>query len=435
MAFANLKTRTKLLLAFFVAVLCTGAVGVNGLMNANAIYQYMEEMYRDRFVPNIILGKMQVNQMAAAIEMQRILYKAEALKDPTVISIAEQALQELAAENDRLVKEYEATSMVQEEKALLEKFKAANQKYRAARQEVIGAAKAGDFARAVQLNGPAAALRDETTNILAQMKALNDKESRQLLAEAEAAYGRARNFAMILIGVALLAGIGLALLLASMIAGPVKTAVEHARRMAAGDFTGALPENLLRRRDEIGEMAQAFAEMNGKIRALLKEVAASVADASAASQELSATVEEVSAQGEEINSAVGQIAAGMEETSAAVEEVTASSAEIREGAGRLERAADSGREQVGAIEKRAAAMKEAAQASKQSAAGIYREKQRHIKQAIEDAKIVDEIARMTDAIAEIAGQTNLLALNAAIEAARAGAGSAGGKTEQAGGEF
>jgi methyl-accepting chemotaxis protein len=47
-------------------------------------------------------------------------------------------------------------------------------------------------------------------------------------------------------------------------------------------------------------------------------------------------------------------------------------------------------------------------------------KQEEIKAAIEEVRVVDEIASMTKKISEIADQTNLLALNAAIEAARAG---------------
>jgi methyl-accepting chemotaxis protein len=51
---------------------------------------------------------------------------------------------------------------------------------------------------------------------------------------------------------------------------------------------------------------------------------------------------------------------------------------------------------------------------------IYAEKQKKMKKAIEDGKVVDNIKVMADTIGSIAGQTNLLALNAAIEAARAG---------------
>ena len=44
MGFVNLKTRTKLLLSFFIVLVITGMVGVNGLMNADAVYKNMEDM-------------------------------------------------------------------------------------------------------------------------------------------------------------------------------------------------------------------------------------------------------------------------------------------------------------------------------------------------------------------------------------------------------
>jgi methyl-accepting chemotaxis protein len=417
----NLKTKTKLLLSFAVILVITAVIGVNGLMTANQIQSNLDELYKDRFLPNMLLGKMQVDQEKASQEMLRILWKTEALKDPAVVQISEEALKKVAEENDRLIKEYEGGNLLPEEKDLLDKLKTVNSNYRTARQEVIDVVKAGNFSQAVQLNDQKAKpLREETSNILARMKELNNKIASDLIAAAQTDFARARNTALIMLGIALLAGLGFSLLIGSIIATPVRAAVEHARLMAGGDFTREVPQSFLRRRDEMGQLAHAFAEMNSKIRALLKEVAASVAETSAASQELSATVEEVSAQGQNVNASVEQIAAGMEETSASVEEVTASSTEIKNGAKQLEARAGDGKAKVGEIEKRAEQMKETAVASKQTAQSMYNAKQQEIKKAIEEAKIVEEIAKMTDVISEIAGQTNLLALNAAIEAARAG---------------
>jgi methyl-accepting chemotaxis protein len=417
----NLKTKTKLLLSFAVILVITAVIGVNGLMTANQIQSNLDELYKDRFLPNMLLGKMQVDQEKASQEMLRILWKTEALKDPAVVQISEEALKKVAEENDRLIKEYEGGNLLPEEKDLLDKLKTVNSNYRTARQEVIDVVKAGNFSQAVQLNDQKAKpLREETSNILAQMKELNNKIASDLMVAAHADFAKARNIALIMLGIALLAGLGFSLLMGSIIANPVKAAVEHARLMAGGDFTMEVPESFLRRKDEMGQLAQAFAEMNSKIRALLKEVAASVAETSAASQELSATVEEVSAQGQNVNASVEQIAAGMEETSASVEEVTSSSTEIKHGAEQLKARAGEAKANVAEIEKRAEEMKETAKASKQTAQSIYNAKQQEIKKAIDEAKIVEEIARMTDVISEIAGQTNLLALNAAIEAARAG---------------
>lgn len=420
MGFVNLKTRTKLLLSFFIVLVITGMVGVNELMNLDAVYKNMEDMYHKRLMPNLLLGKIQVNTMDAGRNMMILLWESKAMNDLNVVISSEDAISKLVEENDKLLKEYEAHSLGAEEKSLLDKFKETQQKYRSARQEVINAVKGGNFDQAVQLNETAKTFLEETENILAKMKELNNKIAADFLASAAADYNKARNVAIILISIALLAGVALSLLLGSIIASPIKAAVEHARIMAGGDFTQEVPESFLRRRDEMGQLAHAFAEMNSKIRALLKEVAASVAETSAASQELSATVEEVSAQGQNVNASVEQIAAGMEETSASVEEVTASSTEIKNGAKQLEARAGDGKAKVGEIEKRAEQMKETAVASKQTAQSMYNAKQQEIKKAIEEAKIVEEIAKMTDVISEIAGQTNLLALNAAIEAARAG---------------
>lgn len=420
MGFVNLKTRTKLLLSFFIVLVITGMVGVNGLMNADAVYKNMEDMYHKRLMTNLLLGKIQVNTMDAGRNMMILLWESKAMNDLNVVISSEDAISKLVEENDKLLKEYEANSLGAEEKSLLDKFKETQQKYRSARQEVINAVKGGNFDQAVQLNETVKTFREETENILAKMKELNNKIAADFLASAAADYNKARNVAIILISIALLAGVALSLLLGSIIASPIKAAVEHARIMAGGDFTREVPESFLRRRDEMGQLTHAFAEMNSKIRALLKEVAASVAETSAASQELSATVEEVSAQGQNVNASVEQIAAGMEETSASVEEVTASSTEIKNGAKQLEARAGDGKAKVGEIEKRAEQMKETAVASKQTAQSMYNAKQQEIKKAIEEAKIVEEIAKMTDVISEIASQTNLLALNAAIEAARAG---------------
>ncbi len=136
--------------------------------------------------------------------------------------------------------------------------------------------------------------------------------------------------------------------------------------------------------------------------------------------QLSATVQEASAQSEHIDDAVLQIAAGMEENSAATEEVAAAGAGILNLAKQLAARTVDGRATAGEIEQRASQMMQHAQASKETALQVYQDKQIGIRQAIEEAKVVEEIAAMADVITSIASQTNLLALNAAIEAARAG---------------
>ena len=72
------------------------------------------------------------------------------------------------------------------------------------------------------------------------------------------------------------------------------------------------------------------------------------------------------------------------------------------------------------IELRAQQLKTEANSALLKAIEIYVEKQKGLKQAIEESMVVQKISELTESISTIADQTNLLALNTAIEAARAG---------------
>lgn len=417
----NLRIRARLFLSFGLMLILIAVMGLNGLISIRNIQGSFEEFYNDRFVSNMLLGKIQVNQEKARTEIQRILYKSEAMQDRAVIRTSEEALNEFIAENDLLLQEYEAKGLSPEEEELLAQLKIANSSYRYAREEVIAAVKNGNFDLAVQINDEKArALRDEVSTILDQMKELNDKIGAEQMEAAKAELIRTRNISFILLAVAILASLGLSWRLNKSIAGPIQTLVEHAHHMAGGDFTREVPGNLQRRKDEMGMIVSAFAEMSNTIRGMLQEVSALVEQASASSEELSATTEEVSAQGENIAASVQQISAGMEEINASVEEVSMASSQIVGKAQEMEKEVVESEQKIDEIRKRAEEMKDSAHLSRQAAKEIYTLRQKEITAAIDRVGVVEEITKMADVISEIAEQTNLLALNAAIEAARAG---------------
>lgn len=198
---------------------------------------------------------------------------------------------------------------------------------------------------------------------------------------------------------------------------PLSQMVKTIEQVADGDFTVAIET---KSRDEVGLIMVGFQKMVANLKELMGQVSASVEASQASSEELSASVMDVTAQGQNISAAVQQIAAGMEETSASVEEVAATNMDIGQEANRLQEKAKEGLRKVDEIGKRAHQMKDQAKTSKANAQSIYEVKEKEIKAAISDSKVVAEVVAMTDVISKIAQQTNLLALNAAIEAARAG---------------
>ena len=285
----------------------------------------------------MILGEIQVNQQKASTEIQRILYKTQAMNDRSVLQTSEEALDKIAQRNNSLLQEYESGNLLPEEKELLARLKSVNSNYLTARQEVIDAVRSGNFRAAVDINeNKARALREEVSEILAQMKEVKNQNAINEMSTNEIRYKNSRNRAMLFLFISIIIGFILTILLTRGIYKPVNALVRHANLMAEGDLTQDVEEKARRRKDEMGTLANAFALMTDKIHEMIKEVSFSVEETSSSSEELSATAEEVTAQGENISSSVEQIASGMEEISASIEEVTASSAEIRNRAKAME---------------------------------------------------------------------------------------------------
>ena len=218
----------------------------------------------------------------------------------------------------------------------------------------------------------------------------------------------------------LVVAIGLALLLNFDIAIPLKLAVENMKVVAKGDFTTAIPENFMRRKDEIGGLANASYMMQKDLGELIKKIMLNSQDMSASSEELSATVEELTTKIEEIDGAVTGITSKMQETSAASEEITASVEEVDSNINELSGKAMEGSNNANQSKVRAIQVEKKGKKAIKEVRNLYEEKEKSMLKAIEEGRIVDNIKVMADTIASISEQTNLLALNAAIEAARAG---------------
>ena len=194
----------------------------------------------------------------------------------------------------------------------------------------------------------------------------------------------------IVAALAVILGLGLAALIGRAVASPITKIVGEIRKLAGGNFNISLAG--LDRKDEIGQMAAAVAEMTGKVSATIADIAASGREVSNASAEISTSTTDLSQRTEEQ-------AASLEETTAAMEQLSAT---VRKNAENAQQASQS-----------AAATRDVAGRGGEVVA-----------QAVEAmAKIEESSRKISDIIGvidEIARQTNLLALNAAVEAARAG---------------
>ncbi len=211
-----------------------------------------------------------------------------------------------------------------------------------------------------------------------------------------------------------------AFIISGAIAKPVKLAVEHLNIVSSGDFTRELPKKFINRRDEFGALAKSIATMQNSIKDAVNSV---IAEASKVNEVINKAIDNMSGLGEQIedvSATTEEMSAGMQEMAASAEEMNATSVEIDRAVESISAKARDGVVAAEGISNKAKKLSESFEASQKSAMKALGEAKDRLEKALADAKAVEQINVLAEAILQITDQTNLLALNAAIEAARAG---------------
>jgi len=231
-----------------------------------------------------------------------------------------------------------------------------------------------------------------------------------LLAEIDAAEAFApvaemqMMLAMVVI-VAVLAVIGLTIILVRGLIHPILSISNHMREIAEGD--GDLTVQLeVKGNDEIALLATQFNTFVIKIRELVTRVAKSTVVMADATQQMSCTVNDTQHGIERQQQDTSMAAAAITEMSAAIQQVATSTAEALHATHQAQDDVNAGMQVTS------------------STVDIINELAEEVDKATEVINHLndksDSVTKVLDVIRDIAEQTNLLALNAAIEAARAG---------------
>jgi methyl-accepting chemotaxis protein len=221
-------------------------------------------------------------------------------------------------------------------------------------------------------------------------------------------------------GIVLVMIVGISLFTANWLRRSFRGMLKVAGRIGEGDFATPVPDWLLGRKDELGDLARSLLSMRDQLLSILLQVRQASSSVSEAVKEIHGNTSEIASSSQQIVQVVDQVAAtadnqmdkmgqtlqlavdltndvtGVTEN---VEQVSLSSQEMK-------RHTDAGRQAVTAV----IDSMEEINRTVESATGVIHELE----------KRSQDISRIISVITEIARQTNLLALNAAIEAARAG---------------
>jgi methyl-accepting chemotaxis protein len=412
--FKNLKTIQKLISAFVLVSLFIVLAGGVGIMNMKLIKANADKMHNDNL--ESIKQLTTIRQNIADIRFD--ILKIDAQRNiNNQNEAAEKEVKRLYEENEEIIATYEKTALSDEEKNALALLKEDIKLYKDSSKLIMKLAKENNYSEADDKYLNLGPVKTALYNHLGNLIRINTNQADDLYKENNFTYQSAI-YKIIMIGtVNLVIAIMLGTLIAIWISKQIKKVLNFAEAIGNGDLTKSIK---ISSKDEFGNLSNALNKANNNIKSLINEIMHNASDIGATSEELSATVEEVSAKMESINESIEEISAGVQDLSSTTEEVSASTEEITVNTNSLANRANDAAGSVNDIKKRALYIKDKAVNEIKESNSIYMENRSHILNAIEEAKVVNEVRMMAESIGSIAEQTNLLALNAAIEAARAG---------------
>jgi len=410
-----MKTSLKLSALILVAFIALSIVGYTGYYYLQQSKTEMNVMYTDQLIPIRLLSESRSHARAINGAVLELMLTTDDRKDQELKNF----IAEHVTKNNENLAIVEKSHLDTKATELLAKLKASQQNNRVARNQVIELAMQNKNADAYALY--VKNLNPLTIEYIDNLRDLADycfKLSEQMNSDNKASSEKATQ---IMLGIMFVSFLILGLsgfYITRMITRPLHTMVLVCEEFAAGDFRDK-PRKLARK-DEIGQLADALANMRGHLRTVLKQVNEAAEQVAASSEELTASAEQSAQAANQVAGSISEVATGAEkqvhainETRLVVEQMSSGIQQVATNtdlvAGKSAQAAETAKTGGKSVEK----------AVNQMA---------HIEQTVNhSAQVVTmlgarskEIGQIDDTISGIAGQTNLLALNAAIEAARAG---------------
>jgi methyl-accepting chemotaxis protein len=391
MNIGNMKIGTRLGLGFAFTLTLLIVIALFGIERMDRLQQHLRE------VVNI-----NNEEARLAAEMRHsVAERMIVLRDLTLLTEPEQMQPEVArlkAETDRYAQAgARLTELLATHESDAESQHAILTRVRKAEEEILPLMdRAADWGMngrtdevTLLLTREVRPMQQKWVAALDELVELQTRRNRQTADEAEQAHATARLLMLCLCVAAILLGGTIAWITTRSITRPIRTAVQVAQTVAAGDLTSRIE---VRGKDETSQLLHALGDMNDSLAAVVDGVRSGADTIADASREIARGNLDLSARTEAQAGSLETTTAAMEALARTVRQNADSASQANEVVGATSDVATRGGDVVTQVVETMASINASAR------------------------KIVDIIG----VIDGIAFQTNILALNAAVEAARAG---------------
>jgi methyl-accepting chemotaxis protein len=416
--FKNLPTFAKLMVAFGLLSLIMAALGWMAISHLETMQANTENISQKQLVPLTVLSEIENDLQRIRQDTYKMFTPIKPAEVKNLVKKARKLDRDLVATCDK----FASTIQTEKVRAEFNRFREEMSKYQEFREnELYPLVLKGDMEKAFPVALAAGPKYEEAYREL--QKTLQGKRNfaQQLYEDSVAVARWSRQATLVMIGGGILLALVLGVVIARLIARPLKETVEILEAVAQGDLSRRATANT---KDEVGRMAAALNQAMESHAAMVR-VTESIARGDL-------TVEvAVRSDRDQLGKALRQMLAMLHQTVGNIQrvaaEVAAGSLQLRGAAGQVSEGAN---HQASSVEQTSSAMEEMAAGIKQNAKNAE-ETEKIATHVAEDAKqcvqsvqrtasSMKGIAEKIGIVEEITRKTELLALNASVEAARAG---------------